>query len=119
MDLPQQEKARRLHVQEPTDSPRTELLREAVRLINGDRNNDYGDPVDDFAMTAQLWQVYLRRAMEARSLEEVYLDPHDVAVMMMLLKISRLSWTPAKRDHWLDIVGYAGCGWECIESTYL
>jgi hypothetical protein len=119
MDLPRQEEAQRRHVQEPTDPPRTELLREAVRLINGDRNNDYGDPVDDFAMTAQLWQTYLRRAMEARSLEEVYLDPHDVAVMMMLLKISRLSWTPAKRDHWLDIVGYAGCGWDCIERTYL
>jgi hypothetical protein len=119
VDLPRQEEEQRPDIQESELPPRTKLLHEAARLINGDRNNDYGDPVDDFAMTAQLWQVYLRRAMEARSLEEIYLDPHDVAVMMMLLKISRLSWTPAKRDHWLDIVGYAGCGWECIESTYL
>jgi hypothetical protein len=33
--------------------------------------------------------------------------------MIMAVKISRLMWTPAKRDSWVDIAGYAGCGFEC------
>lgn len=100
-------------------SSRGELLREAQRLIDGDRNNDYGDPLDDFATTAQLWEVYLRRVMDARNLDVIMLDPHDVAAMMLLLKTARLSWTPDKRDHWVDIAGYAGCGWDCVDRTYL
>jgi hypothetical protein len=31
----------------------------------------------------------------------------------MLLKTSRLAWTPTKRDSWVDDAGYAGCGYEC------
>lgn len=31
----------------------------------------------------------------------------------MMVKLSRLMWTPAKRDSWVDIAGYAACGLEC------
>jgi hypothetical protein len=58
-----------------------------------------------------LWEAYLSRTTNARGTFTV--KAHDVAALMMLLKISRLSWTPNKADHWLDIAGYAGCGWEC------
>lgn len=92
---------------------RSEILEEAISLINGERNNDYGDPLEDFQTTAALWQVYLRRTTLARG--ELTLLPHDVAVMMTLLKVARLSWTPQKRDHWADIAGYTGCGWDCVE----
>jgi len=34
------------------DNFRTDILEEAIELINGDRNNDYGDPLDDFSTTA-------------------------------------------------------------------
>lgn len=95
-----------------THNFRTEILNEAINLINGDRNNDYGDPVDDFQTTADFWQVYLSRTMTARG--ELNLRPHDVAVMMMLLKVARISWTPQKKDHWADIAGYDGCGWDCV-----
>ena len=94
---------------------RSALLAEAQSLIDGDRNNDYGDPYDDFSTTASLWETYLNRIIEARGEGELSLGAHDVAVMMILLKISRLSWTPQKRDHWVDIAGYAGCGWDCID----
>ncbi len=39
--------------------------------------------------------------------------PHDLAIIMMAVKISRLMWTPNKKDSWLDLAGYAGCGYEC------
>jgi len=85
---------------------RQQLLREAETLVTGDRNNAYGPPTQDFQRTADLWTIYLdgRRIIEA----------HDVAIMMSLLKISRLSWDPTKRDSWVDLAGYAACGYECI-----
>jgi len=85
---------------------RQQMLREAEALVNGDRNNAYGPPDQDLQRTADFLTIYLngRRIIEA----------HDVAIMMSLLKISRLSWDPTKRDSWVDIAGYAACGYECI-----
>lgn len=91
---------------------RSSLLQEAAYLVNGDRNDQYGDPIDDFSTTADFWTTYLRRVFDRR--EEFKLLPHDVAVMMNLLKVSRLSWSPEKRDHWADSAGYIACGWDCI-----
>lgn len=91
---------------------RTELLEESINLINGERNSTYGDPLDDFATTATFWQTYLLRTFEARG--GLNIKPHDVAVMMNLLKIARISWSPEKRDHWADLGGYTGCGWDCV-----
>lgn len=87
------------------------LLRDAASLVIGDRNQDYGDPYDDFTLTSELWEAYLSRVFDKRG--EICVEPHDVAVMMVLLKVSRLSWTPSKKDHWLDLAGYAACGWDC------
>ena len=98
---------------------RAKLLTEAADIINGDRNIQYGDPIDDFSLTASMWEDYLRRIVVTRNTDgEVFLDPHDVAIMMMLVKVSRLAQSPEKKDHWLDIAGYAGCGWECIEQMH-
>lgn len=107
-------------------STRGDLLREAVSIIDGDRNAQYGNPSQDFARTATYWNVHIagvfhRRLNEAKNndtfieLTEL-LTPADVAIMMSLLKISRMSWSPDKKDHWLDLAGYAGCGYECIEE---
>jgi hypothetical protein len=87
---------------------RSELLREAETLVNGDRNNAYGPPDQDFERTAIMWTTYMngRRIFEA----------HDVAIMMALLKISRLSWEPTKKDSWVDLAGYAACGYEIITN---
>lgn len=102
-----------------TNTERSKLLTEAASVIDGDRNVQYGNPIDDFSLTAQMWEAYLRRLMETRNLDVPMLDPHDVAVMMMMVKLSRLAQSPEKKDHWTDIAGYAGCGWECVTQTYL
>lgn len=103
-----------------TMSSRAKLLIDAANLIDGDRDVQYGAPIDDFSLTASMWEAYLRRTVITRNTGgEVFLDPHDIAVMLILVKVSRLAQTPEKHDHWLDIAGYAGCGWECIEQTYL
>lgn len=93
-------------------SNRGDLLNEAIGLIDGDRNSQYGDPIQDFRRTAAFWEEYLAGIVEARGGLE--LKPHDVAVMMDLLKISRIAWSYEKRDSWADLAGYAGCGWDCV-----
>ena len=93
---------------------RSAILELADSLINGDRNDQYGDPIDDFRTTADLWTTYIRRIVDRR--ESTQLMPHDVAAMMMLLKVARLTWSPEKEDHWVDAIGYAACGWDCVQN---
>ena len=97
----------------PIKPPRTEILEEAATLINGQRDNSYGDPVDNFATTAALWEAYLSRAVESRD-SKFTITTYDVAVMMALVKVARIAKSPEKRDHWTDLAGYTGCGWDCV-----
>lgn len=94
---------------------RGRVLQTAEAHVNGERNDDYGDPISDFRTTANFWSEYLNRIVERRSTSSVELLPHDVAAMMMLLKVSRLSWSPEVDDHWIDAAGYAACGFDCVE----
>jgi hypothetical protein len=41
------------------------------------------------------------------------LQDWQIAQLMAALKLSRLSWSPAKEDSWTDLAGYAACGAEC------
>lgn len=99
---------------EPIDAPefnesvRAAALDEARDLITGDRNNAYGPPWQDFARTAAALTAMCYRGPNGRELES-----HDIAIFVMMVKISRLMWTPTKKDSWVDIAGYSGCGYEC------
>ena len=115
-----------------TDQPnqRTRLLREAEGLVNGDRNRSYGEPGSDFARTASLWGTYLNGVVdnylghtegpftrdEVLDIVSHLIEPHDVAWMMVLLKISRSTASPYKRDHYADAAGYVACGWDCVND---
>lgn len=90
-------------------SERASLLDEAKQLVTGDRNSQYGPPTQDFARTADLLNAMGYRGPQGRSLIS-----HDVALIMGQLKLSRLVWSPEKRDSWVDLAGYAACGWECV-----
>jgi hypothetical protein len=116
---------------EDSTSPtvRKQVLGEADKLVNGDRNNTYGPPTQDFQRTADFWNIYLmgvvERKLGTRTLTpEVAMvigslvDSWDIAAMMNLLKMSRLTWSPQKQDHWVDIAGYSACGAECV-STHM
>ena len=81
---------------------RESILRDALNIVSVDRNMQYGEPEQNFAAIAALWTVYLSHPIE----------PHDVAVMEILLKVARIRQSPTKMDHWVDIAGYAACGGE-------
>jgi hypothetical protein len=88
---------------------RKELLRETERLIYGDRNEEHGDPGPMMTRVAALWSAY----------KGVSFSPHDVAAMMILLKISRIHNSPNLVDSWIDIAGYAACGAEVLPSEWV
>lgn len=73
----------------------------AISLVYGDRHEDYGHPVDDFARTAQIWSAIVG----------VEISPEQVPLMMIGLKISRLCHR-MKRDSLDDGPGY-------FETLYL
>jgi hypothetical protein len=99
----------------PPTNTRARVLQTAESHVNGARNDDYGDPISDFRTTANFWSEYINRIMVRRPGEALHLLPHDVAAMMMLLKVSRLSWSPEVDDHWIDAAGYAACGFDCVQ----
>lgn len=87
-------------------SPRGGVLDEAKHLITGDRNSVYGPPDQDFSRTAAMATGF------GFQVAGKPLEGHHVAIFLILLKMSRLAWTPTKRDSWVDTAGYAGCGFE-------
>ena len=97
--------------QEPEPWTRKRVLSEAERCVCGQREQDYGTPEDSFNIIADLWAVYLKGC----GVSIDFLDSHDVAAMMALLKIARISENPQHMDSWVDLAGYAACGATCGE----
>lgn len=81
---------------------RKELLEEADRCVNGQREHDYSSPENNFGTIAAFWSNYLGTLV----------TPVDVAMMMALLKISRIKNGGGTGDSFVDLAGYAACGGE-------
>ena len=73
------------------------ICEEAIRTINGERQDAYGNPEDTFKQIAALWEAYLGTKV----------TPPMVADMMCLLKIAREAGGKGKRDNMVDLIGYA------------
>lgn len=86
---------------------REECLSAAKKSVCGEREQDYGSPEDNFRTIANLWSAYLLAKPDPGDIL-----PADVAAMMALLKIARISTSPAEADSWVDLAGYAACGAE-------
>ena len=91
---------------------RKEVLENALKCVCGDRQQDYGNPEDNFQRIAHLWTAYLGTGKLLLSI-----SPCDVAAMLALLKIARIGSGNAKEDNWIDLAGYAACGGE-LEGKY-
>lgn len=95
-------------------SMRLDLLEETIGIVTGDRNNAYGPPHQDFHRTAEMVTAMWRHKLAP----DQGIEAHDVALFVMCIKLSRLQWTPNKRDNWVDIAGYAACGIEAYFLTH-
>lgn len=67
-----------------------------------DREMAYGSPEDNFSCIAKMWSAY----------KDVEFDAKDVAMMLALLKIARISTGAHKDDNYIDLAGYAAYGGE-------
>ncbi len=76
------------------------------RLINGARQNQYGNPEDSFRLIAAFWSSYLGIAV----------SPRQAAEMMVLFKIARQKTGKGKRDNFVDMCGYAALAADMAEG---
>lgn len=81
---------------------RSEILKQAEKMVCGHREQDYGSPEDNFGIIAELWTAY----------KQVLFDSVDVAMMMALLKIARIRTGTMTEDSFVDGCGYLACGGE-------
>lgn len=81
---------------------RQETLDTAKKMVCGHREQEHGSPEDNFNRIASYWSTY----------KNVSFTATDVAMMMALLKIARISSGNATKDSFIDLAGYAACGAE-------
>ena len=83
-----------------------ELLKEAVELVGGERQTEYGDKLTNHQHIADFWSIFLKKKITA----------HDVAICMALVKIARLMHQH-KKDSYLDLAAYAAIAGEIETRT--
>ena len=79
-----------------------EFLEKANTLIAGNREKDYGDKVHNHNNIAKLWSAY----------KDIEITAHDVAVMMVLLKIARTKLGEVSKDTYVDMSAYGAIAGE-------
>ena len=94
------------------------ILAEAGRLVESDRSEAYGRPVDNHRRIAALWNAWLdTAALGQADYATTPLEAEDAAMMMLLVKVARLMETPDHRDSITDLIGYALVYADCIEPS--
>lgn len=92
---------------------RERCLDEAKRIVCTDRNEQYGEPENNFDVISEYWAAYLNSKYKVG----VPLDSGDVAHMMVLFKMGRITTAKAyKEDNYIDMAGYAACAMECATN---
>tara|TARA_R100001510_G_scaffold51149_1_gene50721 strand:- start:617 stop:895 length:279 start_codon:yes stop_codon:yes gene_type:complete len=83
-----------------------ENLKEALKILKGPREKEYGDKKENHDNIATLWTAYLGPTITA----------HDVAVMMLLLKVARTKSPNPTKDTYVDMVGYSAIAGELLND---
>ena len=89
---------------------RDEILKTAEEIVTKGRNVQYGEPENNFAVVAEYWSTYLSQHNGGRV---ILMTPMDVAVMMALFKIGRITTAGEfTADSYVDCAGYAAIAGE-------
>lgn len=86
---------------------REEILKEAIRLTHGERNRDYGTPLENHQRIADIWTVVLGHPV----------TPAQVALCMVGVKLARLAQTPTHEDSFIDGSAYMAIAGELSLSN--
>mgnify|MGYP003135142515 CR=1 FL=1 len=79
-----------------------QVLNRASVLVQGQREKDYGDKKENHNNIAKLWSAYL----------DVPITAHDVALMMVLLKMARTKLGQVSEDTYIDMSAYGAIAGE-------
>ena len=79
-----------------------EILEKAKELISSNREEQHGDAYKNHSQIADLWSVFLDDKL--KPFKEI--SSGDVALMMVLLKISRSTMGEFNKDDYLDGSAY-------------
>lgn len=77
------------------DPEKESILQEAERIVNGDRQADYNDPIENFKRIATIASVLIGNEI----------SPKDCCKVMMAVKLAREA-NKHKRDNLVDLCGY-------------
>ena len=77
-------------------SPTHSILTEAKSIVNGDRNEQYGDAKEAFTIYSDICKTNFG----------INVSPSDVCKVLMAVKLGRLKYK-YKRDSLVDLCGYA------------
>lgn len=97
------------HIKGKKVTSNTSILLEAHNLINGERQQTYGDAKVGLTNVADQWSMYLRQKYGI----DIPISPEDVCWMMSDIKKIR-QFSKSKRDNIVDAAGYLGL----IERVY-
>jgi len=84
---------------------RIELLQKAIELTGDDRNEDYGEPVENHEHIARIFNAITGHHLTAA----------DVAMLHVSTKLARMRTSPFKADNYTDCMAYLGIAFECKE----
>lgn len=81
-----------------------DILLEASNIVNGSRQDQYGDPERNHDTIAAIWTILLRRAGILPP--DIAITGQHVCLLMVGMKLARLANTLDHRDSQIDIAGY-------------
>ena len=92
---------------------KVDVLQKAKDLITGDRNDTHGDAFNNHAEIAEFWNIFLDSKLQPMA----SITAKDVAIMMILLKISRSNQGKKfNLDNFVDMAGYSAIAGEIGDS---
>ena len=83
-----------------------ENLKIALKLLSGKREHEYGNKKENHENISRLWSAYLDHPISA----------HDVAILMLLLKVARAKFGNPSSDTYVDMVGYSAIAGELADE---
>lgn len=102
-----------MKLSDEVNNMKSETLKKADEIINGERQDQYGNPEDSFEIIAEYWSTYLTAKkdevvhfIEMPLAGLIEMDAQDVAIMLALMKIARMSGQKWHKDNAVDACGY-------------
>ena len=90
-----------------------EILALAKEMVSKDRNETHGDAFKNHAEIAEFWNIFLDGKLRPMA----NITAADVAIMMILLKISRhTQGEKFNLDNFVDMAGYSAIAGEIGDS---